>query len=91
MYGNLKDGISDQNLLMDYLTEADPLENEECRECLLFPVCNGGCPYDRIQRLQQGRPENDCPIMKSGIEDYLWLHYNCLKQHAGSGKESSEH
>ena len=84
VYGNLKDGVGNQKLLMDYLTAADPLENDECNECLLFPVCNGGCPYDRIQRLQQGRSENDCPIMKSGIEDYLWLHYNCLQRQTDS-------
>jgi len=31
-----------------YLDSSRVLEDPECRECLLLPVCRGGCPHSRI-------------------------------------------
>lgn len=36
------------NLNIKYLTSNDPLEDYKCKICSFFPICNGGCPYDRI-------------------------------------------
>ena len=36
--------ITNETLLLRYLTGADPFEDPKCRECLLLPVCGGGCP-----------------------------------------------
>jgi uncharacterized protein len=44
-------------------------ENQPCRTCNLFPVCNGACPKKWI------RGEIGCPEFKLNIEDRLVLQY----------------
>ena len=39
---------SNADMLTCFLNSANPLDDEECRECVWLPSCVGGCPYKRI-------------------------------------------
>lgn len=81
VYGHLGDVNIDEVAYLKYKTCADPLNDRECLECFLFPVCNGGCPYERIKRTEEGLTPNDCPLMKEELDTYLLIHYQFVKSH----------
>ena len=62
------------NLTM-YLNTANPVPDEECRECVWLPTCVGGCPH---KRLFAGR---QCIAFKEHPEDYV------LALHARIGED----
>ncbi len=80
VYGNISEGLTNESLFISYKTKADPLEDHNCLKCLLFPVCHGGCPYERIKRLERGDSPGDCPLIKDNIDNYLWFHYLCKQK-----------
>ena len=43
VYGNISENLTNESLFISYKTKADPLEDPNCLQCLLFPACNGGC------------------------------------------------
>ncbi|KAF5042676.1 4Fe-4S single cluster domain protein [anaerobic digester metagenome] len=73
--GNNK-GITNamSSILLKYLSDADPLDNAECKACFYFPICGGGCPYERISNETGGKLFDTCDLMKDHIEDFLKLH-----------------
>lgn len=74
VYGSVFGNVKNEKILLDYLMGADPFEDPKCKDCLLLPVCSGGCPHSRLELNGSGKSAN-CPLMKYDIEDYLWLHY----------------
>ena len=74
VYGSITGGTTNEELLLEYLMDADPFDDPKCRKCILLPVCSGGCPYDRIQAKKNGEGDT-CPLMKNHMDDYLWFHY----------------
>ncbi|WP_304423916.1 radical SAM/SPASM domain-containing protein [Paramuribaculum intestinale] len=80
VYGNISEDLTNESLFISYKTKADPLEDPNCLKCLLFPACNGGCPYERIKRLERGDPPADCPLIKDNIDNHLWNHYLCRQK-----------
>lgn len=64
VYGYLDGRITNEPLLFRYLAAADPFDDQQCRDCLLLPVCGGGCPYDRIKRDYEDNKINVCPLIK---------------------------
>lgn len=79
--GDIWGKVSNERLLLQYLAGADPYDDAQCRECVLLPVCSGGCPYQRIMQ-QAGKKDRSevCPLMKQNIETHLWLHYLSKKK-----------
>ncbi|MDE5822216.1 MAG: radical SAM protein [Paramuribaculum sp.] len=75
VYGKLGDKTMDESKYIAYKMRADALTDTECNDCILFPVCNGGCPYDRIKMYESGLKSETCPLMKTNLKDYLWIHY----------------
>lgn len=74
--GDIFGKVSNKRLLLQYLAGADPFDDAQCRECVLLPVCSGGCPYLRLmQQAQKTDRKEMCPLIKLDIETYLWLHY----------------
>lgn len=67
--------VTNEALLLDYLTGADPLEDPKCLECILLPICGGGCPYERLRKSHE---QDTCPLLKNNLNDFLWRKY--LKQ-----------
>lgn len=74
IYGHISGEITNEKLLLEYLMDADPFENEDCRDCLLLPVCGGGCPYTRLLDKKKGT-NSACPLNRFKIDEYLWEHY----------------
>lgn len=79
VYGHIGSGITNEKVLYDYLTKADPFDDERCRACLLLPVCGGGCPYARMIDLEK-KTNKACPLNVTNLADYLWEHYLCKTQ-----------
>ena len=75
IYGFVDGKLTNEHELLKFKVTADALENAECQKCLLYPVCSGGCPYERIKRYENGENPNDCPLIKLDIEGFLWNHY----------------
>lgn len=76
IYGYLDGKITNEPLLFRYLAASDPFDDQQCRECLLLPVCGGGCPYNRIKRDYEDSKVNVCPLIKDNLKGYLLNH--CL-------------
>lgn len=73
--GYLNGKIENEKLLIRYLNAADPFEDEECRKCLLLPVCGGGCPYMRIKRDYENKEFELCSLLKHNLNEFLLIHY----------------
>ncbi len=73
IYGYIDGRITNEEVLLDYLVGADPFDDKNCRECILVPVCSGGCPHDRI--LNGVDYKQNCPLLKTNLEEFLWIHY----------------
>ena len=58
---------------------ADPLDSEECKQCRLLPICNGGCPIQRIQNEFEEYSNDVCPYYKDSLSDYLNIHIQLKK------------
>lgn len=72
--GNIGGKIENETLLLRYLVGADPFEDSECMDCILLPVCGGGCPLSRIQNKFEGRNVNCCPLIKDNLYEFLLAH-----------------
>lgn len=72
--GSVFDFSFGHSIAVKYMFKADPLSSEECKECFLFPVCCGGCPYMRINSPKENNPET-CKLYKERIEDFLYTTY----------------
>lgn len=70
--GNLlKNEITNIDLYYQYIEEIDQFEDKECIECSLLPICQGGCPYVKLNR----KEENVCHFAKGNIDEFIKLHY----------------
>lgn len=74
--GYLNGKIENENLLIRYLNGADPFDSEECKKCILLPVCEGGCPSMRIEREYENKDIDVCSLLKDNMEDFLLIHYH---------------
>jgi hypothetical protein len=67
--GNIiKESISLERLSSCFFT-ANHLENSECIDCPVLPVCGGGCPLDR--EIDQGVNKVACSFYKTHIDNIL--------------------
>ena len=58
----------------------DPLLDEKCHNCELFPICNGGCPYKRLENVFANEKYDTCHIAKGRIKEFLKLYYEYKKK-----------
>jgi len=58
----------------------DPFEDEKCRECILLPLCMGGCRYTRVRNGYRG-----CPEERKAVESFARLWY-VVKKHEKQSK-----
>ncbi len=84
------DSITDWNmgLVAEYMVAASHLDSEECKRCLLFPVCNGGCALVRRRNYLTGENRDHCSHFKSHLKELLELHYE-QKMAGGATDEAS--
>lgn len=60
--GNIiKESISPKRLSY-YFFKTNHLENSECIDCPVLPVCRGACPLDRDRGIDQGVNKVACPF-----------------------------
>lgn len=83
-YGNINGEIYNPKALYEYLGVEDQFSDKECMECILLPVCSGGCPYQRIMSRKKDSEYTQCPLIKSDLDDFLWLHYLNKKKQLSS-------
>lgn len=75
--GKLKD-INTKELNRE-LYGADPLVSSLCSRCRYLPICNGGCPIERIQNEFEGGHNNTCTFFKGKIDKFLKAHLKIKK------------
>lgn len=63
-----------QTLLNRQLYGADPFEDAQCTTCAYLPICEGGCPIQRIQNEFDNDNNDVCSIYKDYLEDFLKIH-----------------
>ena len=51
------------------------MDDSECRDCILFFVCDGGCPYKRIKNKIENKNYDICNYKKRNLNEFLELHY----------------
>ncbi|MBQ8957479.1 MAG: SPASM domain-containing protein [Bacteroidales bacterium] len=74
-------GITTLNepLLADYMVGSSMYDDPECRQCMLMPVCDGGCTIRRLRRDKDGLATDLCPPLKNDLERNLEIHYETKK------------
>lgn len=58
---------------------ADPLEDPTCSACKYLPICNGGCPIQRIQNKFEGGKNCLCTFYKGRMDEFLKIHLSLKK------------
>jgi uncharacterized protein len=79
---NAGDVIEDEDLLVEFLKGNDYLDNPECNQCLLFPVCDGGCPYLKIKEELFGEAHDTCHVAKGNLNEFLDMHIDMREKAA---------
>lgn len=51
----------------------DPHKNRSCIKCSVFPLCNGGCPYNVL--ILKHKQENNCQPVKWNLHKMLVMSY----------------
>ena len=53
---------------------SDQLEDPQCRKCQYLPLCNGGCPIQRIENEFHQGNNNQCIYYKDHMEEFIKEH-----------------
>ena len=80
--GNLIDGkIENLNITMlnRQLYGADALDNKVCSQCSYLPICNGGCPIQRIENEFEEGNNDVCTSLKGYLPEFLKVHLKLKK------------
>ena len=71
------------NLTM-YLNTANPVPDDECRECIWLPTCVGGCPHKRLF------DERQCIAFKDNPEGYVLALHARIGEKKDADKEKAD-
>lgn len=75
--------ISNRKVLFRYLNANDNIHDPHCLECILLPVCNGGCQYQRVANAFDKKNIDTCHMAKDNLKELLELYYekkcNCCE------------
>lgn len=63
-----------EKILYRQLFGADPIDEPVCSACKYLPICNGGCPIQRIENLFEGGHNCTCSHYKGYMIDFLKIH-----------------
>lgn len=61
-------------ILNRHLHGADPLEDKKCSVCNYLPICNGGCPIQRIENTFDNKNNNICTYYKGYLQEFLKIY-----------------
>jgi len=62
--------ITNIGLLANEMIDGDVMFDNECKNCVLFPSCNGGCVDNKVNS-----KKTECIPFKSMLEDFLEIRY----------------
>jgi len=68
-----------QKVLNRNLYGADPLSNQQCQKCSYLPMCDGGCPIQRIQNEFDSGCNELCTTYKNHISEWLTTYLELKK------------
>ncbi len=51
-----------------------PNDDDNCRNCVLLPLCNGGCPHNALFTEKKHGNKNHCPDWKTSYENIMKLY-----------------
>lgn len=77
-----------EKVLNRQLYGADPIDDPVCSECKYLPICNGGCPIQRIENKFEGGHNCNCTHYKGYMTEFLKIHI--ARKKAQEGFESKE-
>lgn len=63
-----------EKVLNRQLYGADPIDDPVCSACKYLPICNGGCPIQRIQNQFENGHNCNCTHHKGYMADFLKIH-----------------
>jgi len=72
------DEIADYELLTRYLAGQTMLDSQECRDCKLFPICDGGCKWARDKNIYEGGELELCSYRKDSMDKAFEIYYEQL-------------
>lgn len=64
----------DEKNLNRQLCGGDPLDDPVCSNCRFLPICNGGCPIQRLENIFENKHNDCCSIYKNNLMDVLRIH-----------------
>lgn len=50
-------------------------DDTQCMSCEIFPICDGGCQFKRVQNYKNKRTYNLCNVRKDNLDKFLEMHY----------------
>ena len=63
-----------EKVLNRQLFGADTIDDPICSKCKYLPICNGGCPIQRIENKFEGGHNNNCVLHKGYMAEFLKIH-----------------
>lgn len=76
--GTLASGITNYDIVSQFMVATDKFSDRRCLECSYLPVCDGGCNLYRVGKREKGIPYNVCSINDQGLLKYLETYIECL-------------
>lgn len=67
--------ISNKPLLFRYLNAANNIHDPKCKNCLLLPMCDGGCQYIKMANFFKEVNIDNCHLSKDKLNESLELYY----------------
>lgn len=77
--GSIFKGYNDSVLLSEYLVGTDMFSDKKCSDCLLLPVCDGGCNLTRLEYKQNKKEYDECPIDTKDLDLLFDMFYEQRK------------
>lgn len=81
-------GDINEKVLNRQLYGADIFDDPVCSKCKYLPICNGGCPIQRIQNKFENGNNDCCTHHKGFMSDFLKIHIARKKAMEATEKQS---
>lgn len=82
--GNIQDKkLKNPSLVSRYLYDTSIYNTQKCKDCSLFPVCDGGCQWFKHKNIFEGKQYNICSFLNNQhiLEECL---LSDIEKHAGT-------
>ena len=79
-----------QTILNRQLYGADTFDDPICSQCKYLPICNGGCPIQRIENKLEGGHNDCCSHYKGFMPDFLKIHIARKKAQEAAATEKQQ-